>query len=441
MQTSLKTKTTTSQDHPSKTHPTPVKLAAGTGASVVVEHCQVCGQSNLQPVLFLGYLPPVNQMRTIGDSPHEQPAYPAMLLQCKNCKLVQLGLIVDPEILFPPDYPYTSGTTKILRENFAQLYEQCQTLLPLTPDHLIVDIGSNDGTLLSNFHQGGLRVCGIEPSDMGTLANQRGIKTKLGFFNRKMAQQVLDDEGPATIITATNVFAHIENVHEIVESILLLLDEKGIFITESHYLLGLIETLQYDTIYHEHLRHYSLHSLKYLFEMHAMEIVHACRIPTHGGSIRVYATRQGTHPVDPSVQELLDQETQAGLDDQRLKDFKQKVTTSKLELYSLLSQIKQKGEKIYAIGAPSRASTLINYVGLDDGILDCVLEIKGSYKIGKFMPGTVIPVLEESKLFSDPPDYALLLSWHIADELIPKLKAKGYKGKFIIPLPTPRIVE
>ena len=149
---SLKTKTTTCQDRQSKTLPTPVKLAAGTGSSVVVEHCQVCGQSDLQPVLFLGYLPPVNQMRTIGTSPHEQPAYPAMLLQCKNCQLVQLGLIVDPEILFPPDYPYTSGTTKILRENFAQLYEQCQTLLPLTPNNLIVDIGSNDGTLLSNFH-------------------------------------------------------------------------------------------------------------------------------------------------------------------------------------------------------------------------------------------------------------------------------------------------
>ena len=174
--------------------------------------------------------------------------------------------------------------------------------------------------------------------------------------------------------------------------------------------------------------------------MHDMEIFYACRIPTHGGSIRVYATRKGAHPVNPCVQDLLDHETQAGLDPQSLKNFKQKVTTSKLELYRLLSEIKHRGEKIYAIGAPSRASTLINYVGLDNGILDCVLEIKGSYKIGKFMPGTVIPVLEESKLIADPPDYALLLSWHIADELIPKLKDKGYKGKFIIPLPNPRIV-
>ena len=252
-----------------------IQLAAGSGSSVVVDKCQISGSTDLQPILFLGYLPPVNQMRPIGESPKEQPAYPAQLLYCPESKLVQIGLIVDPNILFPPEYPYTSGTTKILRDNFAELYQDCQTIIPLTAEDLIVDIGSNDGTLLSNFQNGGHRVQGIEPTQRGEIANEKGISTAIEFFGREIATKVKSEQGPAKIITATNVFAHIEDIHEIVESILLLLDDKGVFISESHYLLSLVETLQYDTIYHEHLRYYSLQSLQYLFNMHGLEVIHA----------------------------------------------------------------------------------------------------------------------------------------------------------------------
>ena len=261
----------------------------------------------------------------------------------------------------------------------------------------------------------------------------------IAFFDHGLAEQTRKQHGPAKIITATNVFAHIEHVHEIVESILLLLDEKGVFISESHYLLALVETLQYDTIYHEHLRYYSLQSLQYLLRMHGLEVIHARRIPTHGGSMRVYATRSGAYRVQPSVSEMLKHEA-AGLDAEHLRHFKDRVVQSKLELYSLLREIKRQGQRIYGIGAPSRASTLINYLGLDDGILDCVLEIAGSLKIGKYMPGTLIPVLEETRLYEDQPEYALLLSWHIAGELMPKLRQKGYKGKYICPLPTPEVI-
>lgn len=414
--------------------------AAGTGSSVVVERCQSCDFAPLRQVLFLGYLPPVNQMRKIGELPHEQPAYPALVLACPRCTLVQLGLIVDKGILFPSDYPYTSGTTKILRDNFADLYRESQLILPMTAEDLAIDIGSNDGTLLSNFQRGGHRVLGIEPSQVGNLANERGISTVIAFFDREVAEAVRKRHGAAKIVTATNVFAHIEHIHEIVESILQLTDEKGVFISESHYLLDLMTTLQYDTIYHEHLRHYSLRSLQYLIGMHGVEVIHARRIPTHGGSIRVYAARKGTLPVRPSVAEILKQEEAAGLYTDRLTNFKERVVQSKLELHALLRDIKKGRQRMYGIGAPSRASTLINYVGLDDGMVDCVLEVKGSLKVGKYIPGTLIPVVEESRLYTDPPDYALLLSWHIADELIPKLREKGYKGKYIVPLPSPRIV-
>jgi hypothetical protein len=176
-------------------------------------------------------------------------------------------------------------------------------------------------------------------------------------------------------------------------------------------------------------------------EHHNLEIFHAKRIPTHGGSIRVYAARKGHYPSKDSVNQILDQEMEFDLNLNKLKDFKEKVIFSKLALHSLLYDLKKTGKRIYGIGAPSRASTLINYVGIDDGIMDCVLEIKGSFKIGKYIPGTLIPVFEESRLYEDPPDYALLLSWHIADELMPKLIQKGFRGDFIIPLPNPRIVK
>src|SRR5262249_25719258 len=183
------------------------------------------------------------------------------LLFCPESRLVQLGSIVDPAILFPPHYAYTSGTTRILRENFAQLYEEIMSRHPLWPTDLIVDVGANDGTLLSNF-QTGHRVCGIEPTNAYKLAEGRGIDMVNSFINYAAAEEVVRRHGRAAVVTATNVFAHVEDIHEVISSILEMLEDGGIFIPESHYLLSLLDTLQYDTVYHEHLRYYSLQSLK-----------------------------------------------------------------------------------------------------------------------------------------------------------------------------------
>jgi hypothetical protein len=417
--------------------PSPNKKAAGTRGSVLVDRCQVCSSADLQSILFVGYLPPVNTMNPIGTRPDEQPAYPAELLHCPRCSLVQLGLIVDPSIIFPPHYAYTSGTTRVLRENFAELYREVMARFPLGRDDLVVDIGSNDGTLLSNF-AGTHRVCGIEPTNAYRIAVEAHIPSVNAFFNRDSADDVQRQYGRAAMVTATNVFAHMEDVHEIVDSVLSLLKDDGLFVTESHYLISLLDTLQYDTIYHEHLRYYSLSSLQHLLELHDIEIVHAKQIPTHGGSIRVYAARRGTRQVSAAVEVLLKAE-EAMLTPERFADFRRRVSTSKLDLLALLRDIRHSGARVYAVGAPSRASTLVNYTGLDDATLDCVLEIKGSYKIDKYIPGTLIPVFEEARLFTDQPDYALLLSWHIGDELAAKLRKGGFRGKFITPLPTPRV--
>lgn len=416
------------------------KSTFGTGSSSLIKNCQICSNSKLDSILFLGYLPPVNKMQPIGSKPKESPSYPAQLLYCSRCHLVQLGLIIDPKIIFPKEYPYTSGTTKVLRDNFHELSIESDKLLKLKPGDLVVDIGSNDGTLLSNFKDK-YRVLGITPEDIGKLAIKQGIPTILDYFTSDIVKKIKKQYGKAKLITAANVFAHIENVNEVVKNILSLLKPDGIFISESHYLLPLIKTVQYDTVYHEHLRYYSLASLKYLLEKHGLEIFHAKKIPTHGGSIRVYAAKKGLYPVKPSVGKIEIEEKSYVVGKKSLLKFKDNVVLSKLELLSMLWNLKRKGNKIYGISAPSRASTLINYVGLDDGILDCVLEITGSYKIGNYIPGTLIPIVDEIGLYKDQPDYVLLFSWHIAKELIPKLKKKGFKGSFIVPLPRPRIVR
>jgi C-methyltransferase-like protein/methyltransferase family protein/putative zinc binding protein len=420
--------------------PTKAARAAGTGASVPIESCQVCGHAPLDYVLSLGYMPPVNQMVPVGQVPRQLPWFPTTLLHCRNCELVQLGLAVDPVIIFPPEYPYTSGTTKLLRDNFADLQRESAAMLGLGEQDLVIDIGSNDGTLLSNFQNGGHRVLGIEPTDVGDIANERGIPTIKRYFGPEVAREVKREYGPASVVTAANCFAHIEDIHAIVDGVVEMLKDDGVFLTESHYLIPLLETLQYDTIYHEHLRYYSLTSLKHLFEMHGLDVFHARPIPSHGGSIRVYAARHGAHTVQDTVRRMLSAEPRGEVMVKRLAAFRRDVILSKLRLLSMLRDLKEKGARVAGISAPSRASTLVNYVGLDEGLIDYVCEIPGSLKIGKCMPGTQIPVVDETKLYSDQPDCAVIFSWHIADELAPKLKAKGFRGQLITPLPVPRVL-
>ncbi len=420
--------------------PSKVARAAGTGGSVPLECCQVCGQAPLDHVLSLGYMPPVNQMVTIGDMPRQQPWFPTSLLHCRSCDLVQLGLVVDPAIIFPPDYPYTSGTTKLLRDNFADLARESATMLGLGKDDLVIDIGSNDGTLLSNFKNGGHRVLGIEPTDVGDIANSRGIPTVKRYFGLPVAREVRREHGAASVVTAANCFAHIEDVHAVVDAVVEMLRPDGVFISESHYLISLLDTLQYDTIYHEHLRYYSLASLKHLLEMHDLEVFHARPIPSHGGSIRVYAARKGAQPPRDGLQRMLGAEPRGAAMAARLESFRRDVVLSKLRLLAMLRDLKESGARIVGISAPSRASTLVNYVGLDENLIDYVCEIPGSLKIGKYMPGTRIEVVDERRLFSDQPDCAIIFSWHIADELATKLKTKGFRGQLISPLPVPRVL-
>jgi len=406
--------------------------------SYSIDQCQISGSKNLDSILFLGYMPPVNKLIPVGEVLNQQPSYPTEIFFSQTSYLMQLGYIVDPKILFPKEYPYTSSTTKILRDNFKNLYIELSKNFDIMEDDLVIDIGSNDGNLLSNFLNKH-RVLGITPEKIGEIAISKGISTILDYFNDKVVNKILEKYGKAKIITATNVFAHMDNIHEKLHLIKKILKEDGIFVTESHYLVTLLKKIQYDTIYHEHLRYYSLNSLKYLFARHGLDIIKVSMVPTHGGSIRVYAANRGRYKAESNIKKMLKDELD-NLSLSELEKFKKKVILSKLKLYKYLYKLKKENSIIYGIGAPSRASILVNYVGIDYGIIDCILEVEGSYKIGFYLPGTTIPIKDEKLIFSNPPDYALILSWHIADDLISVLRSKGYKGKFIVPLPEPIVI-
>ena len=407
--------------------------------SKTVTCCQSCENPNLQSILFLGYIPPPSRSNKSSTQLTEEINYPLELLYCTECYLVQLGLVVNKEILFPSEFPYTSSTTKILRDNFSDLYDECEDLLNIPHGTLVVDIGSNDGNLLNNF-KNTHNVLGVTPETIGNIAIDNGIPTIIDYFTESVVSQIKINHGKARLITATNVFAHIDNINDIIRLILELMDDDGVFVIEIHYLLPLIETLQYDTIYLEHMRYYSLYSLNYSLRSNGLEIFYVKEIPTHGGSIRVYSSRKGNYKIDESVNDQFEKENKV-IGFENLTNFRKDVVNSKLNLYKILSSLKDGGSTICCIGAPARGSTLVNYVGLDEGIIDYACEVKGSQKIGNNLPGTIIPIVEESVLFTKQPDYALLLSWHISDELIPKLRSQGYKGKFIVPLPHPRIIS
>ena len=401
-----------------------------------IQKCQFSNKKDLRLIISLGYLPPVNEFVKINSINSHSSFFSTDLVYSPSSKLVQLSTIVNKSIVFPKSYPYTSSTTKILRDNFSELSNECNKIINFNSKDLIVDIGSNDGNLLSNFKK--IRRLGVTPENIGKLAIKKGIPTLLSYFDKKTANLIKKKYGQAKIITATNVFAHIDNIRDLMKNVLKILKKDGVFITESHYLMPLIKDLQYDTVYHEHLRYYSLTSLKNIFNKFNLEIIHAKEIPTHGGSIRVYVSRKNNYKKSKLINEILDKEKKL-LTWKKFLAFRNKVVDSKLQLLSILRKIKKDKKIIYGVGAPSRASTLVNYTGITKEIVSCVCEVNNSYKIGHYMPGTNIPVVSENIIFKKKPDYLLLLSWHISRELINNLKKKGYKGKFIIPLPKPKI--
>lgn len=402
--------------------------------------CYICGNSNLTPILSFGNQPPSDAFLRPEDLPQPETSYPLDLFFCSSCTLVQLGYAVDPQILFR-DYVYNSDTNDSLRINFKELVEEAVQTYGVTSEDFAVDIGSNDGTLLENYLLHGIKVLGVDPSSATSIALERGIPTLVEFFTEEVAQRIKKEHGSAKIITATNVFAHVVELDSLMRGTALLLDEKGVFISESGYVVDMVEGMQYDSIYHEHLRYYSVHSLAALFEKYGMEIISVVKISSHGGSLRVFAAKKGAHASDGSARALLAQEKAKGYHDRAVYDeFATRVAQTKEKLLSIVSSLKKSGAHIAGIGAPAKGNTLLNYCRLGPDTIEYLAE-KSPLKIGRYSPGMRIPVVDESRIFAEQPEAALLLSWNIADLLVPKLRELGYKGVFIIPNPEPKVID
>lgn len=407
-----------------------------------VEKCQICSYKKLELVLPYGHQLPVSSYLTEKQLHEAEMTYPLNLCRCPKCGLLQLDYILEPTIAFPFDYPYRSGLTNMLIRNFRSLAELLVKKYNLTSKDLVIDIGSNDGTLLEGFKEKGMRVAGIEPTNAADVANKNGIPTVREFINRKSVKKIVKKYGKARIVTATNVFAHINNVPELMRNIKNLMKEDGVFVSESQYLMAIVEKLEFDTIYHDHLRYYSLKPLEHLFSSFGCTLVDAERISAAGGSIRVFAMKGKNRPKSSRVKKLISEEKKAGLYNAVFwKNFKKRVMRAKNDLLILLLEIKKKGGKIVGLTSSARSNTLLGFTGIDNQLLDYTCEKKRSPKIGLFTPGTHIPVMDEAKILKDQPDYILVLSWHIGEELMKIMKKIGYKGKFIIPLPAPKIVK
>lgn len=404
-----------------------------------VDRCQVCGHDDLELVLDLGHMPPCDSLLTVEQLTQPELSYPLRFLRCPRCGLAQIDYVVAPEVLFHPDYPYISGITPTLAANLRSTAGATIKRFDIEEGSLAIDIGSNDGTLLQGFKSAGMRVLGIEATNVARIAEENGIPTKQAFFDENVARAILDEHGPAAAITATNMFAHVQLLGSLLRGVSHLLEDGGVFVTESHYLLDLLETVQYDSIYHEHLKFYSMRPLVSLFDQHGFSVVDVDRIPNYGGSIRVFAVK-GAAEARSAVADLLATEERAGVyDAARFGRFAEQVLQAKLDLVQLVGTSAARGEIVAGIGCPGRASTLLSHSGIDADLMPYIAEQPTSLKLGLHTPGTHIPVVDEEVLFKDPPAKAVMLSWHYADPIVAKLRERGLRSDVILPLPNVRV--
>lgn len=407
-----------------------------------IDRCQICGSDDLRLHLDLGFHPPCDSLLWPRQLDQPERSYPLRFLTCGNCSLAQIDYVVPTEELFFPDYPYRSGITQTLVEKLSQTAVSTREKFKLDERDLVIDIGSNDGTVLAGFKRFGLRVLGVEATNIARIANENGIETIQAFFDASIAERILKDYGAASVITATNVFAHVASLGSIIRGVSQVLRDGGVFVTESHYIVPLLETVQYDSIYHEHLRYYSMKSIIHLFSYYGFTVVDVERIGNYGGSIRVFAVKGSGQAVGQRVEELLALEEKLGIYSMEPYDrFAAATRKARRDLLALVLEIVERGERVVGIGCPGRASTLLNYTGLDPGLMPYIAEQATSLKLGLYAPGRHIPVVDERRMLEEQPEYAVMLSWHYAEPIIRNLRKAGLHSKIILPLPEVRISE
>ncbi|MEQ1857945.1 MAG: class I SAM-dependent methyltransferase [Longimicrobiales bacterium] len=404
--------------------------------------CRGCGGGDLVCVLELGPQPLANAFPTSPAAFAGEARYPLDLCVCGDCFLVQILDVVDPEVLFR-EYLYVSGTSRTMNEHFAGYAAHVLDLLELGPEDLAVEVASNDGSLLKHFRDAGTRVLGIEPArNVTELSRAIGLETMNEFFDAECAKTARERYGPAAVVMANNVFAHVDEPSGFLVGCRTMLGEGGYVIIEVPYLADMLERLEYDTIYHEHLSYFSITALLPLFARSGLSIVRIDHHPVHGGSLRIHAKRREDEPEHSApVLEMAEREAAGGLRGMdAYSDFGAAVARSRDELNELLDGYRRAGKRVVGYGASAKGNTLLNYCRIGPDTLGYVVD-RNPLKVGRFTPGTHIPVRDVDILEAQVPDAILVLAWNYADEIIDQLAWLRDRGTdFIVPVPHARVM-
>ncbi|MHC4267362.1 MAG: class I SAM-dependent methyltransferase [Planctomycetota bacterium] len=406
------------------------------------QSCRSCGKENLRLFLSLGPTPLANSFLKSPDEFNSEPCYPLDVYFCETCSLVQLLDVIDPETLFS-NYIYTTGTSDTIGIHNLQYAKTVVELLKLGSNDLVVEVASNDGSLLKCFKEHGVKTLGIEPAtNIAKKATAGGINTINKFFNSMTSKEVKKSHGLAKTIIGNNVFAHVDDTQDFLTGCKELLEQDGLIIIEAPYLGNFINQMEYDTVYHEHLCYFSVNALIRLCNTVKLSIIRFDLVPVHGGSFRMYVGLKGQHKEhSKDVLKFAEEEKQMGLTGlSRFERFAEGVKENQRAVRALLKSLRDDGKTIAGYGAPAKGNTLLNYCCIDTNIIPYTVD-KNPLKIGLYTPGMHIPVLPVSTLIERQPDYVLILAWNFAEEIM-KQQQEYYNrgGKFIIPIPEPRVV-
>lgn len=403
--------------------------------------CRSCGASTLAPVLSLGKTPLANALLAEADLAKPEPTFPLDLVFCPECTLVQITEEVPPETMFG-EYLYFSSFSDTMLKHAEAISTRLTGQQKLGSGSLVVEIASNDGYLLQYYEQAGVPVLGIEPArNVAKVAEEKGIPTLVRFFGRDVASELAAEGRRADVIHANNVLAHVPDLNGVVAGFSALVKDDGIVVVECPYVRDFVEHCEFDTIYHEHLCYFSLTALDRLMERHGLLVHDVEKLPIHGGSIRIHASRKGAYPRSERVTAMLADEKAHKVDDlSYYADFAARVNGLKKELVEMIADLREQGARIAAYGAAAKGATLLNFFGIDRRSIDFVAD-RSTYKQGRYMPGARIPILAPSALLEKSPDYCVLLTWNFADEILEQQAAYRERGgKFIVPIPNVRVV-
>ena len=404
-------------------------------------YCQITKKNNLKEVIDLGDQPLADSLIEKKNLNKKEKKYPLKLLRSPTLGYGQLSYVVPGKKVYHPNYPYRPGITKEILMHYSDQVKENINKLKLKKGDLVVDVGSNDGSLLHHYNSFGMNVAGIEPTNIADIANKNKIYTLKKFFNLSSSNEIVKKKGKAKLITSTNVFAHMSTLHDVMLGVLNLMDDNSYFIIENHYIKDILEYNQYDSIYHEHIRSYSLKSLVHLFNQYNLKVVDAVVIDRYNGSIKVIATNNIKAKSNHRVNNLLKIEKEYGLYNSRVwTKFRSNIVQSKKNLRNILIDLKKQNKRVVGNSCPARCSTLLNYCDIGVDLINYIAEQPTSLKLNKFLPGVRLPIINNQILFKEQPDYVLVLAWHLYKPIIKSLKERGLKSKFIVPLPQPIII-